>query len=403
MAKPGEELAQHEDQIGKYLSLPDRERDLPKENVGIVDIINNQLTTVEDKNIFLDDDVSPDGRSKNNNVIINTYMRSGSTFLGNVFSIRNDVFYIFEPLWQIQKFAYFQGENQLCHYYKDVCKAENWAELQSNNGRETKVSEARTYLNSLLNCDFYQPTVFLPDPVRFPKEFPNLNHGWNFCKGPAWESYRQCAERADAKFQDCLMTMKPVCGQAKHRVLKVLRSTLDNFEPMLDKMPNLKVLQLFRDPRGILNSHLTTNFYWKKVQTVEEITDDMKVHCRRILYDISVAKRFLTRFPDQFRVVQYEDFFDLERKAKALYDFAEMELTDEIRQDLNKKLIMPQGARAGFHPYSYTTKLPWKYERLIFKYCKQVYIELGYPIFNSEHQYMKFSEKETFEPLPYSL
>ena len=36
-------------------------------------------------------------------VIILTYMRSGSSFTGDVFNHHPDVFYVYEPLWSIQK------------------------------------------------------------------------------------------------------------------------------------------------------------------------------------------------------------------------------------------------------------------------------------------------------------
>lgn len=333
-------------------------------------------------------------------LIINTYMRSGSTFLGSVFSIRPDTFYVFEPLWKMQKMAFFSGNNELCSYYKNKCSPEGQAAVENDVGENATINEARKFLKSLLDCSFYQPRRYLPDKALFPEEFQQLQHSWRFWRGKTWTAYRDCA-KANKTYDQCLDLIKPVCRSCKHHVLKVLRLTLDNYEPLLNEMTNLKVIQLFRDPRGILNSHLTTGFYKKKVNTVDKIKQDMKTHCKRILYDIDVAKAFQVKYPDRFRVVQYEDFFDLEKKASALYDFMGMDKAN-VTKELNN-LIKPQDSRSGFHPYSYRTKLPWHLERLILKDCRQVYLELGYPIFDTEEDYKNKPEKEVIKRLPYAL
>ena len=338
----------------------------------------------------------------NSDLIINTYMRSGSSFLGSIFTSRPDMFYVYEPLWLVHKFNFFMGEDLLCSSHKNVCSLQGRAAVENKVEGNATVAESRKYLASLLNCTFYEPKKFLGDLFRFKEEFSYLRHGWNFCQGELWKTYRNCSKEPGATFNECLNRMKPICRNSKNRVLKVLRSTLDNHEVLLKELPNLKVVQLFRDPRGILSSRLSTPFYRNKLKTDESIEEDMTIQCRRMVYDIQVSEVFRHKYPDRFRVVQYEDFDDLEHKAELLYEFMKLETTDESRQRL-KKLITPEGARSGFHPYNYRTKLPWKLERLIFKYCEPVYKALGYPIFKTEKEYMNTSDALMLKRLPYSL
>mgnify|MGYP000166837795 CR=1 FL=1 len=384
--------------LGEVVDIEDfNDESITKESQYIHEEIKSDVVTTGNTNTLSNtrSDISSD-------LIINTYMRSGSSFLGSIFSSRPDIFYVYEPLWLVQRFAFFMGEDLVCSSLKSVCSIQGRVAVKSKVASNTTVAEARKYLASLLNCTFYEPKTFLGDLFRFKEEFSYLRYGWNFCQGELWKTYWNCSKEPGATFNECLNRMKPICRNAKKHVLKVLRSTLDNHEELLKGLPNLKVIQLFRDPRGILSSRLSTSFYMNKLKTDESIVEAMKIQCRRMVYDIQVSEVFRHKYPDRFRVVQYEDFDDLEHKAELLYEFMKLETTDESRQRL-KKLITPEGARSGFHPYNYRTKLPWKLERLIFKYCEPVYKALGYPIFKTEKEYMNTSDALMLKRLPYSL
>ena len=334
---------------------------------------------------------------RGNDVIINSYMRSGSSFLGQLLGYRSDTFYVYEPLWNIQKLAFYYGDGHICHYFNSECYEIERNRLQV---RETSMTEAITYLNSLLDCSFYKPREFLPDMMRFPVEFKHITQSWNFCKADSWDVYKKCAA-AESSFDFCIETIKPVCSRYKHRVLKIIRSTLDNYEQMLEKRSNLKVIQLFRDPRGLLNSQLNTKFLMNKLTGDATVEAEMRVHCVRMQYDITVSERFLAKYPDRFRVAQYEDFADIVGKGQSLYRFTGMVFNDDIKAMLIKTQIKPGESRNGFHPYEYTRTLPWRLERLIYPHCKDVYEALGYPIFQNEQDYINYKAAGTYSQLKY--
>lgn len=332
-------------------------------------------------------------------IILNSYMRSGSSFLGQVLGSRPDAFYVFEPLW-LFKNEFFKGKNTICHFFKDICEKVEGNSLQD---RETTVAEAITFLHSLLNCSFYKPREFLQDPVRFPLETWTIRNGWNFCKSNSWNDYNACAE-AGKPYDVCMSEIQPVCKRQKYRVLKIVRTTLDSLEGMLQERPNLIIIHLFRDPRGVFCSHITTKFLMKKFRTYSAVDADMKVHCNRMMYDISVARKLIRKYPDRFRVIQYEDFDNLVVKVDSLYKFVGMEFDDYVMNDvLKKKEKKKKNSKIGFHPFNYTRRLPWRLERIALTHCKAVYQALGYPIFENEQEYVSFLDTNPSIQLPYAL
>lgn len=333
-------------------------------------------------------------------LIINTYMRSGSTFVGKIFSIRPDTFYVFEPWWNAQKFAYYRGRRDICHYNEDRCGTQGDDAVAKNIGKDITLKESIAFLEGLFDCTFQEHEKFLPDSKHFPKEFPTELHSWNFYKGPLWEPYLACAAMQQANYKQCMSLMRPVCKGAKHKVMKILRTTLDNLETLLNSRTNLKIIHLFRDPRGIVNSHLHTGFYSKKVQTESQIVNDIKTTCNRMRYDFKTALRLRKLYTDRFRIVQYEDFSDLHHSARVLYSFMEMDLTPKIASDL-EQLIKPDNSSTGFHPYNYRLTLPWNVERIANTYCKDLFLSLGYPVFKDENDYRNFDEKPN--GLPYAI
>lgn len=97
--------------------------------------------------------------------------------------------------------------------------------------------------------------------------------------------------------------------------------TLDNLETLLLRNDHLKVIHLFRDPRGILNSQLHTSWFPVEGDNEESVTKNIKVMCERLLLDFQTGKQLQMDFPDRVKLVQYERFANLTDVAENLYTF----------------------------------------------------------------------------------
>ena len=334
-------------------------------------------------------------------LILNAYKHSGSTATGRILSKRLDTFYVHEPLWQVALSEFYKGpclyckdlgldlEPSACVFDRNACPnmtsggestvSENW------NKNHKTLAESSEFLQSLLDCSFHRFGKFFFDPENPVSEKDNIKT--IFYHGQGWDEFKVCRDQKKLPFNYCLIAGRKHCISAKHRVLKLLRMTLDRLEPLLKTDPTLKVIHLFRDPRGIFNSQIGAGLYPVDDKTLIKARVAIRGLCERLLIDIRASYMFKVLYPDRFKVIQYETFFDkpVENSAKELYEFAEMEYGIEqqnvIQTKFNKKKT---NKTTGFHPFSYRTKLPWSVVKLFNEECTEVLDRLGYTQYTDE-------------------
>lgn len=180
----------------------------------------------------------------------------------------------------------------------------------------------------------------------------------------------------------CLREAEDTCRSAKHRVIKLLRMTLDNLVPVLQTNRRLKIIHLLRDPRGILNSHLDDGSVFTNNQRYRHIRARIQVLCERLQWDIKAGQELMKMFSDRFKIIHYESFGNLTGVASDLYKFLGMSHTSE-QQTMLEFLAKPTKTR-GFHPFNYRTRLPWDIVNMFETECSEVLDQLGYARYESE-------------------
>ena len=125
--------------------------------------------------------------------------------------------------------------------------------------------------------------------------------------------------------------MEHICKQANHKVTKVLRMSADNLDTILVHNPKVKVIQLFRDPRAVINSRLTTDWYYLKENKSDLDYDAIRANadglCRRMTYDLKTGMEIKDKFPSRFAFLLFEDIYsDSQRTNSNLYRYFGMEI-----------------------------------------------------------------------------
>ena len=370
----------------------------PNQNKLSDEILDERKKTTEDfetKNIAGKSDLDQEP----SDVILNAYMRSGSTILGKLLGNRLDTFYTFEPLWNVAKFQFYNGPMLYCHYFQPYC-----SEITTQPASEVKtLNESLGYLQSIFNCSFHDYSYFFKDTDFKENQNEDNNHDWSFHKGKRWLDYKNCKQNPSNTLKTCLRAAEPGCISAKHRIIKLLRMTLDNLELLLQTNKHLKVVHLFRDPRAIINSHINTGWFGYDQYDPIFIVGDAGVTCQRMMTDIQAGKRLLQKYPGRIKIIQYEDVGNLEPdKMKRLYAFLGMSFT--IQEDtLIRKVKLPRknSGVKGFHPYNYRETLSWKVVETVDRECSEVITELGYQLYRNEQHLRNMSHPAATNPLPY--
>ncbi|XP_066435512.1 carbohydrate sulfotransferase 7 [Eleutherodactylus coqui] len=190
--------------------------------------------------------VSPPPRT---HVYLHATWRSGSSFLGELFNQHPAVFYLYEPAWHM------------------------WQSLYPGDA-ESLQGALRDLLGSLFRCDFSALRLYAGDNLTSAGVF-----GWKsnkvicsapFCLSPAGEFNSTAGRRREevglVEPKDCeqrcparpLRDLEAECLRYPVVVIKDVRLLeLSSLRPLLrDPGLNLRVVQLFRDPRAVHNSRL---------------------------------------------------------------------------------------------------------------------------------------------------
>ena len=187
------------------------------------------------------------------------------------------------------------------------------------------------------------------------------------------------------KTTNCISKLIPWCREAKHRVTKVLRLSLDNTEMLLRENPRLKVIHLLRDPRGVLNSQIHTGWFPFTEKSQEAVRNNAIGLCSRMLHDIESGKRLIQLYPNRVKIIHYEDFNDTVELAEFLYSFFGMEFNEKYKKHATTSdTISATKKTDGYHQFSYRNSLSWPTVENIDSVCDDLYRESGYRRFDTE-------------------
>jgi len=133
----------------------------------------------------------------------------------------------------------------------------------------------------------------------------------------------------------CLETIINVCKTTPALVMKFIRLQMETVLEYLPHFPNMKVIHLIRDPRGMFNSRSKLGLANIKHGEADEIgklnKDEVRRFCDLLHKDLSVSKFIQQHAPDRIRVIQYEDLAENPKEvATQLLAFTGLGLTPRM-------------------------------------------------------------------------
>ncbi|XP_027261857.1 carbohydrate sulfotransferase 6 [Cricetulus griseus] len=286
------------------------------------------------------------GNRERVHVLVLSSWRSGSSFLGQVFSQHPDVFYLMEPAWHVWD-ALSQGSAPTLHM------------------------AVRDLVRSVFLCDMDVFDAYLPWRRNISDLFQ-----WAvsraLCSPPACNAY---ARRSISSEEVCksLCATRPFslaresCSSYSHVVLKEVRFfNLQVLYPLLsDPALNLHIVHLVRDPRAVLRSReqaakalardngiiLGTNGTWVEADPRLRVVSEV---CRS---HVRIAEAALHKPPpflqDRYRLVRYEDLVrDPLTQIRELYAFTGLNLTQKLQTWIHN---ITHGSGPGSHREAFKT------------------------------------------------
>jgi hypothetical protein len=257
------------------------------------DFAIHQRTSKFDQDFQSDDSQNAYNNSKLPKVLILSYFRSGSSFLGDLLTVNSDTFYLFEPFYYI--FSEF-GKHEITN------------------------DETINLINPIFKCEYKKLINYINWFEKRPAFLAKSKNFWNKC------TKNKLCSNSDF--------FGKICRESISHVIKVARLRMKNLEVILPELNdlNIHIIYLVRDPRGILNSR--TQLQWgedsAKFQNITYI-------CEEIRDDLFYFHKFQTDHPERFTIIRFEDLAnDPLSNAKMLYQRTGFNFTPEVSKFISE-------------------------------------------------------------------
>ncbi|XP_023675564.1 carbohydrate sulfotransferase 6-like isoform X2 [Paramormyrops kingsleyae] len=318
-------------------------------------------------------------------VLLLSSWRSGSSFLGQVFSQHPNVFYLMEPGWHV------------------------WSTLNWPGALALQVP-VRDLLRNVFQCDLSSFEAYTPAKRNVSHLFM-WSQSRALCSPPAcslnphgpFHSSTDCARHCDTFG---FKRAQEACRSYSHVALKEVRLfDLQPLYPLLhDPTLDLRIIHLVRDPRAVVQSRLQAGAFLRRDDTLvlemgnarspDAIFRVVQEVCRGQVRIHKMAS--LQPYSNRYRLVRYEDMVrDPLKEIENLYKFTGLQMTSYLKDWIHHvthgksqkgPIFQVSSRNAAMVSEAWRVKLPYSKVRRIQDVCSAAMSLLGYLPVSSDTQ-----------------
>ncbi|OCT71932.1 carbohydrate sulfotransferase 3 [Xenopus laevis] len=328
-------------------------------------------------------------KSPRRHILLMATTRTGSSFVGEFFNQQENIFYLFEPLWHIERTVSFEsvGANAVgsAIVYRDVLK-------------------------QLFLCDLHILENFIsPPPENHLTRFMfRRGSSKSLCEDPVCTPFvKKVFERYHCKNRRCgplnMTLAMEACLNKEHVAVKAVRIRQLEYLRTLVEDPRLdmRIIQLVRDPRAVLASRMVafSGKYesWKKwaLEGAAPIPDEevqkLKGNCESIRMSAELGLKQPDWLRGRYMLIRYEDIARSPlQKAKEMYKFAGISITPQVEQWIIKNTQASQDSNGIYSTQKNSSEqfekwrfsIPFKLAQVVQDVCKPAMKLFGYKLAN---------------------
>lgn len=197
-----------------------------------------------------------------------------------------------------------------------------------------------------------------------------------------WRDFNKCV-KANISERECHPLLMEACNKSSLRVFKAIRLSMDLVSTIMDSIQTLKVVFLYRDPRGIMISRQNMG------KLCRDIEKSVPALCNKMYKDIKIAKQLQLEYPKRFKSFAYENIAtDPIRSTMQLFKFIRFPFSqndlDRVYNMTHATNIKSESFYNTFREDSKQTASQWISHagspvlHLTDRHCSRVYRQLGY-------------------------
>ena len=193
--------------------------------------------------------------------------------------------------------------------------------------------------------------------------------------GTAWSNLKKCLAKNNEFRHRCFIDIENACRSASVRLTKVLRMDFNMTAWLMREISNLKVLYISRDPRGIINSRLTTDWFPIYVNDTKTVQDNIKNVCGKMEDDFNVYQSLRKQNGGQlFHRILFTTFERISlTNSNNLYEIFKFG-DDQVTTKEVHQLLMSN--KNNLAPYKWKTDLQSPFKRAVEKICENLLSQL---------------------------
>ncbi|XP_077568010.1 carbohydrate sulfotransferase 6 [Stigmatopora nigra] len=340
-------------------------------------------------------------------ILLLSSWRSGSSFVGQVFSQHPSVFYLMEPAWHV------------------------WTKLR-NSGAQALRMAVRDLMRSVFHCDISVTEAYLPKHYNVSSLFM-WSHSRALCSPPAcsltprgyFSNETQCLKTCDTMGHQ---GVQEACISYSHVVLKSVRIfELESLYPLFeDPKLDLRIIHLVRDPRAVVRSRdqsvkafVNDNAVVLEQRNMPEPEVQYHVMQEICRSHVRISERALHTPPPflkgRYRMVRYEDVArNPQKEINAMYEFVGLNMTNQIEKWIHnmthgkgkgslKEAFQITSRNAADVSQAWRTSLPHNKVKRIQEVCKEAMRLFGYTTVNSDKEQKRLDIDLLLPSKPYQF
>ena len=188
---------------------------------------------------------------------------------------------------------------------------------------------------------------------RDPTKIPNMDcksiikEGITNVSNVCFSRYDVCINDHYRPLSHCIPRLQTACQTSQLRVVKTVRATMEEVEPLLQNDPNFRLLHLYRDPRAVYRSRRVASWTRGRFESNSTDWNTGLVYCQTVLHDYRKRKELEIKYPGRIKAFVYDEFIlDPLKSKNEVYNFLDMPV-DLREQDELSEQKDPQAQRGS--------------------------------------------------------
>lgn len=247
----------------------------------------------------------------------------------------------------------------------------------------TKFEDASYVVRNILNlfmCDFHNTDRHVVHGMTFRQMSKTQNQFANCLK----------SQNSTKILEICTKKLEDLCV-SKNVFIKTIRLSMEVAALLLDLIPDLKVIHLIRDPRGIIYSR-----FKGRVVNGSNIEASAKSTCNRILMDVMRSYHLKSKYPGRIKTQLYE--YLAENPLESAYDLHRFTNTTvpPSMKDYVYNHTRAGSIKRGYYntarenstitSLAWRMRMKWEDVEVIDRHCQELYDHVGFIPFSDKSQ-----------------